>query len=327
MSTGAREDGPKKRLVWPALASGAWLVGLGLLYGFRPGWGTAVVVWPAWVGMILGVLLAAVSGRKALLGAWAVFGLVFVEESWSVPRGLLPEPPRDLRVISLNCAGGSALAAGEVRALNPDLVLFQESPSQRALEKLAQEMYVAEAAVVWGRDASIIARGVLTPLSLPRTTTNVTAARWTLSLGRTLHVASLRLTPPVMRVDLYDPAAWNDFRRNRDYRAAEAREMQTILAGLGFRPDILGGDWNTPPDRAVQGPLIEGLTDSFSAAGAGWGATCVNPFPCIVRIDQIWSSSALIPTRSRVHKTQHSDHRMVAADYRWSSVPVRETRK
>jgi len=315
------EDKPAKRRRWslPWWVSAGWLVLLFALYMIRPGFATAITVWPAWIGLIMGLGFTARSrcNRKLLFAAWLLFGVVFVDEFRSIPRGLLTEPKRDFRVVTLNCAGGSLRAAEEVIALKPDLVLFQESSSRRDLEELARKLYGPTAKPVWGPDASIIARGRLTERALPKGTSNFVAATWVPEKGRSLEVVSLRLTPPVMRIDLYDPSAWTDFARSRDVRTAEVTEMVASQFGMGFRPDLVGGDFNTPPDPRVQNDLVSGMEDAFRVAGVGLGATCVNPMPCIVRIDQIWSGPKVKPVRARVIKTEHSDHRMLVADYVW----------
>lgn len=315
------EERPAKRsrLSLPWWISAGWLVLMFGLYMVRPGITTAITVWPAWIGLLIGLLFTARSrcNRKPLFAAWLLFGWVFVDEFRSVPRGVLPEPTRDFRVVTLNCAGGSLLAAEEVIALKPDLVLFQESPSRHHLEEVALKLFGPRPGIVWGPDASIIARGGLTERALPKGTSNFVAATWTPEKGRSIEVASLRLTPPVLRIDLYDPSAWSDFARNRELRASEVKEMAAAHAGMRFHPDLVGGDFNTPPDDGVQGPLVQGMRDAYASAGMGLGATCVNPMPCVVRIDQVWSGPKIKPVRARVIKTEHSDHRMVVADYVW----------
>lgn len=315
------EEKSVKRSRWslPWWVSAGWLVSMFGLYMVRPGITTAITVWPAWIVLIIGLMFTAKSRchRMALLFCWLFFGNLFVDEFQSIPRSLRPEPARDFRVVTLNCAGGSLLAAEEVIALKPDLVLFQESPSRRHLEEVALKLFGPRPGLVWGPDASIIARGGLAERALPQGTSNFVAATWTPERGRSLDVVSLRLTPPVLRIDLYDPSAWSDFARNRESRTAEVKDIAAALAGMGFRPDLVGGDFNTPPDAGVQGPLVQGMLDAFGSAGVGLGATCVNPMPCIVRIDQIWSGPKSKPVRARVVKTEHSDHRMLVADFVW----------
>lgn len=311
--------GPRRRekrcLGWTSVGMLLVLTGL---YSVRPEVTTAITVWPAWLGMLFGLILAlpAKSFRPYLLFAWLLYGVVFVDEFRSVPRAALPSKPRDFRVVTLNCAGGSELAAGEVKALRPDLVLLQESPSRPELERLAEAMFGDEGVVIPGPDASILGTG-LTPLRVPRGTSNFVAARWKRGPDQTLDVISLRLMPPVLRLDLYSPAAWQDFARSREQRGEEMAEIRRALIQMGVTPGLVGGDFNTPPDAPIQQRLTEGMVDAFSASGVGYGATCVNPIPCIVRIDQIWAGPKVECVRAWVVKTAHSDHRMLVADFAW----------
>lgn len=307
---------PTRRGLPVALTVG-WMLIMVLVYGLRPNWATAIFVWPAWVAVVIGILLLARvhTFRRPMMAAWLIFGFGFVDEFWTVPRGLLPEPTRDFRVVSLNCAGGSMGAAREVKSLKPDLVLFQETPSRRYLEEIATELFGFDASYVLGPDTAIVARGDLKVHDLPKWTTNFVAAEWTAKDQAPIDVVSLRLAPPVMRLDLYSPSAWTDFADNRAARAKEVKELAAALATMKVKPTIIGGDFNTPPDQILL-PLVDGFSDAFASAGVGLGATCVNPYPCIVRIDQIWSRETVRCVRSFVVATEFSDHRIVVADYR-----------
>ncbi|HMS55613.1 MAG TPA: hypothetical protein PKA27_09460 [Fimbriimonadaceae bacterium] len=299
--------------------SAAFLASLFLLYGFRPDSAFAITVWPAWLGAGFGFLLSVFSRRLrgALCLLWAVFVGVFVDEAKSLPRAILPAEMGQFRVVTLNCAGGSESAAREVARLKPDLVLFQESPSEVALRRIAKEVFGEEASVHHGIDASIIAKGRLEKVQEPRGVSDFVAARWIPATGRSLQVVSLRLLPPVMRIDLYNPAAWSDFTTNRRARRDEAITMATNFETIGIEPDLIGGDFNTPPDRSVLGAIVGSMDDVFAVAGVGLAATCVNPYPCIVRIDQIWAGTVVRPVRAWVERTENSDHRMLVADFRW----------
>lgn len=307
-----------RRIAW------GWSVGyLGLLVGlyvFRSDGTFALTVWPAWVWAGFGLLLTLVANRWRpwIAVGWVMFLFAFVDEATSFPRALLPSQKADFVVVTLNCAGGTVAAAREVAARKPDLVLLQESPSSTEVRALAKEWFGDEGSYVSGPDASIVARGRLVQVGADLRQSNAVAAIWTSSSGRSLQVVSLRLRPPVMRMDLYDPAAWAEFAENRKGRRGEVEELAANLAKIGFTPDLVGGDFNTPPDREVQWSLLGKLSDSFAKVGVGYGATCVNPYPCIVRIDQIWSGARLEATRSEVCATENSDHRMLVVGMRWA---------
>ena len=304
------------RRISPLWSIGFFVV-LSGLYFFRTDATYAITVWPAWLGASVGISLGLLSREKwfhAVL-PWILFVFLFVDEAKSYPRMMLPEPPHDLRVVSLNCAGGTYSAAEEVKAQNPDIVLFQESCGKDDLAKLAKLFFGAEGSYLFGPDASIIARGSLVGVATPKGTNDYVAAEWTDVKGRKLNVVSLRLVPPVMRVDLYDMSAWKDFADNRAMRRTQVKRIADELERLNFFPHLIGGDFNTPPDHDVLDPLTKGLTDTFAKTGVGYGATCVNPYPCVVRIDHIYCSTKVTPTRSRVIATQNSDHRMLVSDF------------
>ncbi len=130
-----------------------------------------------------------------------------------------------------------------------------------------------------------------------------------------LNVVALRLQPPVLRLDLYNSEAWSDFSRNRQIRREELAEIWD--RNRDHVPDILGGDFNSPAERDGLFKELGEMKDSFGEAGRGYGATCVNPLPCLVRIDQIWRSPKLRTMNSFVVKTKNSDHRMVVSDFTW----------
>jgi len=318
-----KDSGQEKRK-WNRLSPIVGIVALVVafaLYTFRGDAIAAVTVWPAWTWSFVGVLATLFSSRlrPVLFAGWALFSLLFVEETWSFPRSFTAEPTSNLRIVTLNCAGGSILAAEEVIKHKPDVILLQESPSAKELEDFALKVFGPAGKVVRGPDASIISRGRMSQVDLGSAVNNCVAAVWSPSITRSLNLVSLRLQPPVMRVDLYNPDAWREFAQNRASRREEIKQLSQKLAAAGFRADVIGGDFNTPPDRGVLAPLTKGMTDAFGAAGVGYGATCVNPFPCLVRIDQVWTGSELKLRRARVVKTEQSDHRMLVVDLDWGS--------
>ncbi|MEI7986087.1 MAG: cytidylate kinase family protein, partial [Armatimonadota bacterium] len=113
------------------------------------------------------------------------------------------------------------------------------------------------------------------------------------------------------RIDPADPHNYDLVIDSESLTIAIAAELNR----LNFRPDLVGGDFNTPPDVDVLEPITIGMKDTFAKVGVGYGATCVNPYPCLVRIDQIHCLKTVTPTRSRVVATQNSDHRMLISDF------------
>ena len=293
-----------------------------LCHLFEPDALAFVTYWPAWCWVLPGGLLAIAGCRRArrrhlaaLAGTWALFMLAFADEPLSIIRLRRSRSPDTIRVVSLNCAVGRAEAAAEAARHKPDIVLFQESPSRGTLLALARELVGDEAEVVWGVDASIVAKGIVRPAELPRELgMHMTRARVTLSGGREVDVVSVRLQPPVFPLDFWTPACWRAYAEDRRSRRKQVQEvMRCISARSTGLPLIVGGDLNCPAGDAALAPMRPRLVDAFTQAGRGWGHTALNSFP-VVRVDQVWISDRLRARDVTAIRTQHSDHRMVVCD-------------
>lgn len=324
---------PRTRRGWGAVgllaASGVLCLAMALCYLLRADGCAAITVFPAWVWAVPGLLLALAGWRMGWRAVVALFAL------WVLYLGVVPEegrvllahrplppvapPPGAIRVVSLNCGGGNPLAADEVLAYHPDIVLLQESPSSRHVEALARRLFPQDPVTLVGVDAAIITHGRLEPMPPPRSLPTLVRgayvyARVTLPGGRRIGVVSLRLLPPLLRMDLWSPACWRDQRENRQLRRAQLRAITGQYADWPTtEPLILGGDFNAPAGDAVCRLLTPRLHDAFREGGAGWGNTHMSDLP-LLRIDQIWLSPNLRATAVTARPTRHSDHRMVVCD-------------
>ncbi len=318
--------------------SASLCLALSVCYALRPDACAAVTLWPPWLWLVPGLVILLLGyrrpRRRALLCAaalWLAYLLIFCEE----PRTLLRfggisdaefaaarQRGEALRIISLNCAGGSAEAATEVEPYHPDIVLLQESPPEPDVRALARRLFGDEAAIVSDFDAVIIARGRLAPPP-GDLAPHLVQARFRSPTGVEADLFSLRLTPPILRADLWSPDAWRAHRANRRLRREQMQEIAAAIAALP--PDaaiILGGDFNAPAGDAVVRLLHPRLHDAFRQGGRGWGNTALNDLP-VLRFDQIWLSSGLRAARVRARKTRHSDHRMVVCDVLLTNTPAR----
>jgi len=272
----------------------------------------AITIWPPFVWVSVGLMFALPGIRRrrdrlqwAAISIWILFWLVLGEERKWLPSRLTQYPTDAVEVVTMNCAGGSIDAAREALASKPVLALLQESPSQPELEKLVREVYGGKGAVIVGVDASIVASGKLVPINLNFGQNNFTVAIIeTESLGSFLAV-SLRLNPPVFRLDYWNPDCWQTYAENRRLRRAELEEMAEYVKDLAPERVIIGGDFNTPPDRGTFVPFDRWVMPASDDSGY----SAVNEFP-MARIDQVWTKG-LIPIRSRAERTEHSDHRVV----------------
>lgn len=292
-------------------------------YAGRYDWCEAVTVFPVWCWLLPGlvILLVALRCRRGVwvyapAALWLVFLAVFADTPTSLIRAWLPAPTEQatLRVVSLNCAT-EATAVREVASLRPDVVLFQESPGREVVAKLADELYGPGGHTHWMCDTSIIARGEVDIVDVPRPFRQNFVHVRVQHDGRTIDVISLRLLPCPVRLDLWSADCWRTYRGNHVKRR---NQLQTIANYVAMLPAgatiILGGDFNAPAGDGVFRLLQPRLADSFRAAGRGWGATFMSHLP-VVRIDQIWTTADVRPLAVTARESRYSDHRMVAADF------------
>lgn len=317
-----------RRSIGLIVSGGALLlvVGLTFCYGLRPDVCAAVTVLPPWLWLLPLLLGAAVAGRTLgrrwglpLLACCGAFLFAFAEEPYSLLRlGPVPDvrahrSPGVIRVASLNCGGGLPEAAAEVERWRPDVALLQEVPGRSAVETVARRLYGTDAGVVLGLDTAVMARHAAA-VGSPRKRRFSVLARVTLPDGGAADVVSLRLTPPLVRMDLWSPDCWRSQRENREVRRAEMATLLDDLAALHEdTPLIVGGDFNAPGGDAVPRMLAPRLRDSFREAGLGWGNTALNDLP-VTRIDQVWISRHFRARGVVARKTVYSDHRIVVCD-------------
>lgn len=322
-----------------------------LCYGLRPDRFAVITIYPAWTYGMLGLLLAALgASRRAKMRAavpfllWFVFLIVFVDQfgalvnfhrwpsrQWQTAH----EQGRAIRVVSLNCGGGSALAAAEAFPYEPDIILFQESPPEQALRRLVQDVAGPAWSVACGTDTSIAADGSASMVPLPPAVSPfATRALVTTSQGIEVDVTSLRLLPPVLCLNLLSPDCWRTQTANRQSRREEVAALLRELDGSGSDlPSIVGGDFNAPAGDGSLQALRTRFRDAHSEAGRGLGNTATNDAP-LLRVDQVWVDHAWEPASVVVRKTRHSDHRMVICDLvltdsiddEWKTPPVAGSR-
>ena len=296
-------------------------------YWSQSDWLAPVTLVPAWCWLAPAFALTAWGmSRKhklwslAVLTLWIAYSAVLVEEARSLVR-VESRPTANwtaartrgqgIRVVSLNCYAANWRAAAEVATWEPDIVLLQESPSREHLARLSQELFGADGTFLWGGDTSILARGSIQPHGVDRTS-HFVQATVELPSGLKTNVVSLRLHPPVFRLDFWMPGFWIDHRNNRIRHRRQILDVMQQIRTIRT-PVIAGGDFNAVPRDAALDPLRERLYDTFVKAGHGWGNTGTNRYP-LFRVDQIWASRHFRAESVTAEKTIHSDHRMVVCD-------------
>ena len=304
------------------------LVGIASCERFQPDVFAAVTAIPPWCWLIactglVGVGFPAASRWERIVAGVLLFSFLIlsIEQSRSLSRsgwhslfsrredGDRPE----LRVVTINCSVGSRQAVDEVIRFGPDIVFLQESPNEQAVREMAQAMFASAASVVWSPDCSIVARGQLRPIN--RKETHFVQATWTLPDSQAMEVICIRLSPPIVRYDLWAPSCWTDHADIRRKHRAEGAAIASAFSSVpNKRPILLGGDCNAPSGDGTLQVWSSRLHDSFGTAGRGWGATVLNVLS-VLRFDQLWCSDNLVALAIWSAKSQYSDHRLVVGDF------------
>lgn len=307
-----------------------------LVHAIQPDILTAATMIPPWLWLLPAIVLLGFGFRAArnwswrlAAALWLVFAICYIEQTWSIPRWIFKSPAvaaqssatfDGIRVATLNCNGGKLAGGRETGKFRPDIVLLQESPDKESLKLLAFELFGDEGSVVSSGDTSVIARGQLTKVEEASTDFMTTAL---LSVDdRRLLVCSVRLRPPSFQIDFWTRDFWlahaTTRRRQREQVEAIAKAMATHASSNVAV--IVGGDFNCVAGDASTWELNRHVRDSFRNSGVGWGATGTNQYP-LFRVDQIWNNDKLSPKVVTARKTNHSDHKMVVADFNWSDQP------
>jgi endonuclease/exonuclease/phosphatase (EEP) superfamily protein YafD len=250
-----------------------------------------------------------------------VIAVISVEQAHSVARLLwtsasnraTSESGTVLRVVTVNCAGGSIAAAKEAADLAPEILLLQESPSEAAVQELARTLFGVDAAIVWSADCTILARGEL--IAHTHGSHHFSQATLRTPSGRSVEIVCVRLSPPAVRFDLWNPACWREHSALRQAHRNEAAAIAAALENVpGQVPILLGGDDNAPSRDGALDTWSPRLHDAFRSAGLGWGGTVLNASPAL-RFDQLWRSHHFRPLAVWSVKSAHSDHRLVVGDF------------
>jgi endonuclease/exonuclease/phosphatase (EEP) superfamily protein YafD len=301
-----------------------------LCYLIRPDACAAVTIFPAWAWAAPGGFLAAIGWGYRTRRAGILVALIWLAFLFGIsdePRGLLrfsqslasgaggrqvSERAGDVRVISFNARGDKA-AANEVVQYRPDIVLLQESPSQKNVKQLAHKLFGDDAAFIWSHDTSIIVHGTLEPVQAV-TPQHLVLGRARLASGLEAVVISTRLHSPAFKAKLWTPDCWQEQRAIRVKHREQMERTRALLTALpSDQPIIMGGDFNSPAGDAVFRLIPARLHDSFREGGIGWGDTAFNHVP-VLRVDQVWISDQLRADVVVARETVNSDHRMVICD-------------
>ncbi|BCW97970.1 MAG: hypothetical protein KatS3mg024_0797 [Armatimonadota bacterium] len=231
----------------------------------------------------------------------------------------------DLRVMTYNIhhgAMGVAGVAADIRRQRPDLVLLQEaSPFRswphpvRPLAKLLPDYSV----YTIGDEVALLSKLPVSQSGSWRLRKNGVRRKGldvTVLVGKrklrllNVHLITSATATSIARSKLQLPSY---LRHTAEVRCEQLEEIRRWLERQRD-PFIVAGDFNTPPRGVLYRRLRGwGLTDSFSAAGFGFGATYRSDKP-VLRIDHIFTGPGVRALRSWVPRTRSSDHRPVVVD-------------
>lgn len=325
----ANHKTPLKRDPWITLPTGfafqimVLLLGifLTIIYRIQPDRLVPITMVPAWCWLVVALIGVAIYRGRLLvpvLVVWFLFAAIHVEQLKTIPTQFLPRTDRrpDIRIASLNCNIGNLNAAKEAFATGCDVCLLQESPGNAQLENAIEQEAAIAWNLIWAGDNSIVANGEIRPIHADKTS-HFCHVLVTMPDGKRIDVVSLRLSAPVYRFDFWTAGFWSDHYFKRvDHRDQLAKVIKHLEEQHVSETLIIGGDFNSVTNDGAMATTLDEMFDSFGVAGVGWGGTGTNEIP-VFRVDQIWASRNLSCSRSSSFKTEHSDHRMVIAGFRF----------
>ncbi|ARU40735.1 hypothetical protein CCB80_06110 [Armatimonadetes bacterium Uphvl-Ar1] len=314
-------DSHRKRDVQRGIISFYYLI-LFFVFAFSPDLMAAVTIFPVWSWCVLGWILSIsyplkkwFKNLQVALGLTLLNVLIVAEEPYILMRTLFDQSPKSqVHLVSLNCGGGIEEAAEEALDLGSEFVLLQESPPATQLVPLGERLGYH---VFAGIDASILIKKELVEFE------SVSVIREPdFTLVRTPYsvIVSLRLAPPIFRLDYWTPECWTsqaELLKRRKMRTEEILRIvdkeRKLIKFEGPVDVLVGGDYNAPPAQLGSKQFMN-VRDSGEVRGFGWPGTAINDLP-LVRIDRIWTvgmnDSKMGNWQVSSRKTRHSDHRMV----------------
>lgn len=331
----------RRRLGW-ILVGTSLLLHLFTVYCFarQPDRFAAFTVMPIWVWGGIGILLSSVafyflraSLSLVMTAVWAVTLLVGADEA-RVLAHFGNSPPKVgpaesyqgktiLRVATLNCAFFHyGNPAQDVAAWHPDIVLLQDITAPQ-VRQIADVLYHGH-----GDYRAHETNGIVTRWKIQREIRNPTQRDHQVTIvtpsGTSIEVVNVHLATAATDLRFWNRTAWQTHRRNRTLREKEVTLAQDILQQTTKFPDtptLFGGDFNSPASDVIHRIISSDLNDAFATAGTGWGDTYQRRFP-ILRIDHIYATRQFTPVRCIAVTTQHSDHRMVVADFLTNALDI-----
>lgn len=325
--------GFRKSLGWLLVGLSLLLHGLTVYcFSAQPDRLAAFTVLPLWFWGGIGLFLACAAFyclraplSMVMTLVWALTLLIGSDEA-KVLGNLTKEAPKSgpaefykktpvTRVITANCAIMSfGDPVEDIARWQPDIVLLQDIESAD-VRRFFTRLYGGE-----GDFRSFETNGIITRWKIQREvrTPGQRCQQVTITRpdGVSFEVVNIHLLSAATDLRFWNRHTWTDHRVNRALRTQELSATLKILeatTAYPHTPVILGGDFNAPPGDVSHRMLARDFTDTFAAAGRGWGDTFQRRFP-VLRIDHIYATRHFTPVRSGVILSKHSDHRFVVTD-------------
>jgi endonuclease/exonuclease/phosphatase (EEP) superfamily protein YafD len=293
---------------------------------------TVLLFGPRWVLLLPLLLIAAAAIRwdRALLVPLLLSGLIVLGPVVGFHTGWLrafvwEDQERDIRVVSLNAEGGR-LWALEVNSLiydwEVDIAAFQEcrGPLQEALTWLGEDWYTdARSGFCLVSRFEIVETLEMDREAFQFAGGGAVIATYLLDVhGELVRLTNVHLETPRAGLELILAGRLGEGILKLGERSAlrevelrRAREWVDQFSG----PQIVVGDFNTPPESPIyRGPWSD-WQNAFSLMGRGVGGTRMNGW-IRVRIDHILASEHWQVVSSRVADDVGSDHRPILASVR-----------
>lgn len=287
------------------------IVGLGVVLHLTIrdafGWPTSTVFYglPRPLLAILGVLAAGLARRltrrefvlSACLAVILVAWVCYSDVHWMKPTVAKPEQ-QPLRIVVWNTAHlarGRVVVAEAVRKFEADLIGIVEGgrTSPADLEEWKRLLPGYEVASPQN-EALILAKGPIIAHPKVSLGDDSTAMPATVTIGGQ--------TFEIVLVDLLS----NVFRS----RSEPIRNLARLLDEAPRRPQIVMGDFNTPPESLAFRSLRQQYRDTFDAVGVGYRPTWPGPI-ALLKLDYIWVGPATKAVSCEHVWTTVSDHKPV----------------
>lgn len=271
-------------------------------------WPTAVVFYalPRPVIAILAALAALAARRLSrsefrvalLAGSGCFLWTVAGDLRWNPQPLANAEPQWTIAVWNAaHLPRGVQAAAEVIRQWNADVVGVVEAGTTYELELVEWQKALPDYQIVCPRPQMLLlARGQIRKVQLTPIGRHSDVA--TAEIEREGHVASVALV---------------DVISNLHYgRAEPLRNLTGVLNELPARPQVVMGDFNTPPESVWFESLREHYACAFDRAGRGLRTTWPVPAP-VLQLDFLWTRKDVVVHQCFHRWTLASDHRPVIA--------------